>query len=348
MPQKFDLSFAQGSLARRGAITLAVLVVYCIGSWIVLPGVVPSALFNPIGRISILSLGVVPILSALVLVEIVQTAYPPLRRWAASTPANETSLNGWVVLLSLAIAGYQANGVAVALEGLESLVPAPGLAFRGAVIVTLVGATAFLVWLSSVVTRQGLGSGFLLLLAAPLLMTVPSVVLSRAYALDGGSEFGLPLTIAAFFAAASLLALTDRLSPKLLGAGQLLWPVLIAYTLAPWLLLTLLLLYPPEIFLKAIEGLKPGQPWRLVILPALTLVFYVLRARSLAQAGSTPDEAVRWLPALLVVLAVFVSELVIFLLPAPLAFDGKTVAILVVFALALIETLGLRHSSAAA
>jgi hypothetical protein len=357
MPQKLDLSFAEGSLLRRGLLTMGALAAYCVGSWIMVPGVDASTLIgqespgwlsSAIGRISILALGMVPLLSALVLAEIVLIAAPPLRRWTAASEANETSFNGWIVLLSLAIAGYQANGIAVGLEGIDSLVPQPGLAFRAGVIATLVAGTAFLIWLAALVTRHGVGSGFLLLLAAPLLMAVPSLFPSHALTWGDASQLTIPLTLAAFLAAASLLTLAHRVAPEIAGTGQLLWPVLIAYTIAPWLLLSLLLVFPPETFLGALEGLKPGQPWRLVSLPALTLVVYLLRDRSLREAGSTPAGAEPVLPVVLVVLAVAVSELLIYWLPAPLAFDGKNVAILVAFALALIGSLGLRHSSAAA
>ncbi|MDQ8697140.1 hypothetical protein [Hyphomicrobium sp. LHD-15] len=357
MPQKFDLSFDQGSLARRGAITLAALLAYCVGSWIVLPGIDASALIGPaspsglaskIGRLSILALGIVPMLSALVLVEIAQMACPPLRRWAGATASNGRSLDGWVIVLTLAIAGYQANGVAVALEGIGALVPTPGLAFRAGVIGTLVAGSAFVVWLTSLVTRHGLGSGFLLLLAAPLLMALPSLLPSQILAWGDESQLTIPLTLAAFLAAASAVVAAARISAQPDGKGQLLWPVLIAYTLAPWLLVPLLPQFSSEAFLNALEAMKPGQPWRVAILPALTLVFYFLRARSLAQASSTPDEGVRWLPALLVAFAVVVSELIMVWLPAPLALDGRNVVVLVLFALAIIEGLGLRHSSAAA
>lgn len=347
-----SFSTSNRSLLRRGAITLAALLAYCIGLWIAVPGVSRTLLDQPtfdwlgptIGRISILSLGLVPFLSALVLIEIILMAYPPLRRWAASSPSNDASLQSWAVFLALAIAGYQANGVAVALESIDTLVASPGLAFRAGVIASLMAGTAFLIWLSSVITRHGLGSGFLLLLAAPLLIVVPGLLRSQGFGWNDVTNFDIPLTLAALFAAAAMLALADRLSPKLAETGQLLWPVLIAYTLAPWFFLALLLVFPPEIFLRAIESLSPGQPARLVILPALTLAFYLLRARSLRQAGMLPAQAGSSLPSLLVVLAVVVPELLIFSLPAPLAFDGRNVAILVVLALAIIESVGMRHS----
>jgi preprotein translocase subunit SecY len=342
---------------QRSLVTLGVFGIYCLGIWIPLPGVdiaalvgqyQPGSLSSAIDRLSLLALGMTPMLSALVLVEIILMAWPPLRRWAASAAPNGKSLDGWVIILTLAIAGYQANGIAVALEGIEGLVPAPGLAFRGGVIVTLVAGTAFLAWMASLVTRFGIGSGFLLLLAAPLLLALPSLFPSHILAWGEASKFTIPLTLAAFLAAAYALVMAGRLAPTLAGTGQMLWPVLVAYTIAPWLLMLTLLVYPPETFFTAIESLKPGQPGRLLMLPVLTFVFYLLRARSLAHARATTDEAIRWMPGLLVVFAVGVSELALFWLPAPLALDGRNVVILVAFALSIIAGLGLRHSSAGA
>jgi preprotein translocase subunit SecY len=342
---------------RRLLLTLGAFGIYCLGIWIPIPGVdmasliehyQPGSLSSAIQRLSVLALGMTPMLSALVLIEIGMMAWPPMRKWATTSAPNARSLDGWVIVLTLAIAGFQANGVAVGLEGIDGLVHSPGLAFRAGVIATLVAGTALLAWMASLVTRYGLGSGFLLLLAAPLLMALPSLLPSQVLAWGEASRLSIPLTLAVFLAAAYALVLAGRMAPTLAGTGQLLWPVLVAYTIAPLLLVSLLLVFPDETFFSAIESLKFGQPWRVLIFPALTLVFYCLRARSLAHSGLGAEEPTRWvLPAALAVFAVALSELLIFSLPAPLALDGRNVTILVAFAVAILGGLGLRHSSAA-
>jgi hypothetical protein len=351
----FPALLRQSTFRRRLAVTLGALAIYCAGIWIPIPGINiapiwdsshPATLSSAAQRLSVLALGMTPILSALVLIEMLLMAWPPLRKSATAAEPNGRSLEGWVMLIALAIAGYQANGIAVSLEDIAGMVPSPGLAFRVGVIATLVAGTAFLAWLAALVTRHGLGSGFLLLLAAPLLLALPSLLPSQALVWEDAIRFSIPLTLAVLIVAAYALVQACHMAPALAATGQMLWPVLVAYTLTPWLFVSLLLVFPTETFLSAIENLKPGQPGRLVILPALTLLFYFLRARSLATSGLKTEEDPRWIPALLVAFAVMVSELLIFFLPAPLALDGHDVAILVAFALAIIGGLDLRHWSA--
>lgn len=344
-----------GSLAsdlpRRIAVTLAALAIFRIGSWIPLPGIDVSALSATfgvgshdavIGRVSVMALGVNAWFSTLLLAELAMIALPPLRRWA-SDDKNATSFQGWIVLGTLALAGFQANGIAVALEDLDKLVAAPGLAFRFGIIATLVSATAFLIWLASLVSRHGLGSGFLLFLAAPFCMDIPGMLAAQAAAWGPGAEVSIPLTIALFVAAAAALvfAAGGQFAPA--AMSQLLWPPLLAYAVAAWIPLLVMLLIAPDQISAAVDALKPGAPIRIVLIPALTAAFYFWRLRSLSAAGEPRAEAAEQKPSraggvvLAAVIGVF--EGLLAFLPAPLAFDGQSVVILVVFALSLFSTI---------
>ena len=113
-------------LTRRLLITAAALLAYRVGSHIPLPGLEPRVLAqidaNGIEHVSILALGVVPFVSALILFELAKVLAPQLRRWEQSTSANKITLDWMVLILALLVAAAQATGVAMALEGVSGLV----------------------------------------------------------------------------------------------------------------------------------------------------------------------------------------------------------------------------------
>ena len=98
---------------------------------------------------------------------------PPLARWAAGNPGHSELLWRTARIFALAIAASQAMGIARAVEGLDGIAPSPGPMFRLSVVVAIVGATAFLIWLARVMTEWGIGDGLLLLFAAPFVAHLP-------------------------------------------------------------------------------------------------------------------------------------------------------------------------------
>ena len=159
-------------LSRIG-VTLAALLVYRLGLMIPVPGVDQTALASlmhsgwfAIERLSLFTLGLVPLLSVYLLAETLRLVSPRFARWQAE-PANGRRLGRWLRLAALVLAVIQSFGVASALEGIGNIVATPGPAFRAGVVGSLVAATALLSWLADTVTRRGLGNGFWLLLAVP-------------------------------------------------------------------------------------------------------------------------------------------------------------------------------------
>ncbi|HYD14827.1 MAG TPA: hypothetical protein VEA77_00360 [Hyphomicrobium sp.] len=329
---------------RRLGVTIAAVILYRIGCWIPLPGIDISTLlgygsdlgsFNTnIERLSIMALGVVPLLSALIVAEVAMMIAPSFRAGAQKAD-NAANLDGWIVVVALSFAAFQANGFAVALEGIDSLVPAPGLAFRAGIIVAFVAATAFLIWLAAAVSRHGLGSGFLLLLAMPLVISIPSMLATQAVAWGPASELSIPLTLALLAGTTAALVVAGTRTPSLVRNGQLLWPALLGYGLAGWLLVPLMLVLPPQGFADLVEMLKLGQPARVVVMPVLTLAFYFWRARSLEAVGEAMPAG-DWITPLLLALVVGAAEFLLFMMPVPLMFDGRSVIIIVSFAISML------------
>lgn len=342
-----DLPFTpRPDLLRRAAVTLAALAVYRLGSWIPLPGIDAAGLAAGLGlgspteaiaRVSVMALGVTPWLSVLLLVELAMIAAPRLRRWAAAD-ANRINLDGWIVLGTLAIAAFQANNIAVILEEISALVPAPGLGFRAGVVASMVAATALLIWIGGLVTRFGLGSGFLLLLAAPPLTELAETLMAAVRAGGTADPLALPLTLALLAAAAAALAAIARNAPRLVTNGQLLWPPIMAYWVGAWLVVITVFSVAPQYFTAVAEMLKPGEPLTIVLFATLTFALFMGRARSLAIANGTSTEEARWSEALVLAGLVAAFETLPTVLSTPPALDGRSALIVVVFALSLLAS----------
>jgi len=226
---------------RRWAITLGGLALYGLGSRLWLPGLDPGAatgLNLPAlsADLSIFSVGVRPILFGLAFVEMARVVLHPLARWAAGSPGRSELLWRTARIFALAIAAGQAMGIARAVEGLDGIVPSPGPMFRLSVVVAIVGATAFLIWLARVMTEWGIGDGLLLLFAAPFVAHLPY---DAAYGVEifrtGLAPAWVPLALAALVVAAFALLIA---ATRTTGADNRLdiWPPLIGTFVFQWLI----------------------------------------------------------------------------------------------------------------
>jgi preprotein translocase subunit SecY len=112
------------------------------------------------GSLTVLSLGVTPILTSWFIVELLRLLIP-----AALGRARPGGLKLAARALALVLAGVQASGVGAAAQDIPGLVDDPGVAFRAEIIAAMVGATAVLLWLADLIDRRGFGDGLLLLFA---------------------------------------------------------------------------------------------------------------------------------------------------------------------------------------
>lgn len=157
---------------RRFGVLIAALAVFAIGRVLPLPGVdidvaraTSARLGLPADIFAIFAIGVTPIVSSALLLELVQLVFPGLRRLCGESVVAATRMQRVWLVLSLAFAGMQAHGIAGGMVGLDDLVPDPD-GFVWLVVVTMVGATALLFWLSAFLTGAGFGDGLWLLYAA--------------------------------------------------------------------------------------------------------------------------------------------------------------------------------------
>ncbi|MDF2119015.1 hypothetical protein PY365_25940 [Roseiarcaceae bacterium H3SJ34-1] len=203
---------------QRVLVTLAAVCIYRLGSHIPLPGVDPTVLesFARVNRItsltveniSIFALGVIPIFSALMLVECAKLIVPAFARWSERDRYNAGRTNRAVRFIALLIAAFQGWGLARALTNVSGLVPEPDWMFGLTTIATFVAATVLLGWLGDQVTRRGFGNGFWILLLTPALLRLPETAIRTIALLPDRqiSPAGLALALGFMVLAIALLA----------------------------------------------------------------------------------------------------------------------------------------------
>jgi preprotein translocase subunit SecY len=308
------MTFARDvTLPRRLAVTVAALAAYYVGSYIALPGLDTNALArlseaSQLSRVSILSLGITPLLSTLILAEIIKLLAPRVGAWEAKSVRNRERLDAIVIGVSLLLALIQAGGFASALEDVPGLVSEPDSSFRMVAIATLVAGTAIAIGLIRLIDSAGLGYGFWLLFLAPVFIELPRAiaVLADLHGQGGlGAEqitIGLAYTAVSVAAIASIV-LAARGSPATVSTSV--WtPFVVTTAITP-------ALFIPAFIATldagaAIDFATPGNPvWYLALVAGVVLTVW-LHARSFRIAGEATPVPV--LPVALAVAAILVAD----------------------------------------
>ncbi|VCU69174.1 preprotein translocase subunit SecY [Pigmentiphaga humi] len=181
-----------GDLKRRLVFLLLALVVYRIGTHIPVPGIDPtqlSALFQQnqggilglfnmfsggaLSRFSIFALGIMPYISASIIMQLMTVIVPSLEAIKKEGEAGRRKITQYTRYGTLALAMVQAVGISVALESQQGLVIDPGLMFRATTMISLVTGTMFLMWLGEQITERGLGNGISILIFSGIAAGLP-------------------------------------------------------------------------------------------------------------------------------------------------------------------------------
>ncbi|TVR61057.1 MAG: preprotein translocase subunit SecY [Candidatus Competibacteraceae bacterium] len=187
-------------LRQRLLFVLGALVVFRIGTHIPVPGIDPGAMaalfdqqrgtildmFNmfsggALERLSLFALGVMPYISASIIMQMMSMVVPSLERLRKEGgAAGRHTLTRYTRYLTVLLATFQAIGVSIALQhqtvGATSVVITPGLGFVLTTMITLVSGTMFLVWLGEQITERGIGNGISLLIFAGIVAGLPQAV----------------------------------------------------------------------------------------------------------------------------------------------------------------------------
>lgn len=194
-------------LKKRLWFTIGALILFRLLSFVPVPGIDPVAMnalyqtqsggildvFNTfsggaLSRFSIVALGVMPYITASIVIQLGATLYGPWQQLRKEGETGRKKLNQYTRYLTVAITLVQGL---LAVRGLESqslrqgitAVVQPGMLFEIAGTVSLVGGTLFLMWIGEQITSRGIGNGVSLIIMAGIVARLPQAV---GQLLEGG------------------------------------------------------------------------------------------------------------------------------------------------------------------
>ncbi len=188
-------------LRRRLGFTFVIIALYRIGSWLPTPGVNTESLRTFFGdgangtilsvlnvfaggalaNLSLFALGIMPYITASIIVQLMQTVVPSLEKLAKEGESGHKKITQYtryltVILATLQSAGYVflfKNGAAI---GASNLLPDLTVGRFILIVVTLTAGTTLLMWMGELITQRGVGNGISLLIFASILTAAPPAI----------------------------------------------------------------------------------------------------------------------------------------------------------------------------
>lgn len=183
-----------GELWARLRFLLLAIIIYRLGTHIPVPGFDPErladlftqnqgtflGLFNmfsggALERMSILALGVMPYISASIIMQLMSATVPSLEQLKKEGDSGRRQINQYTRYLTVALALFQGTGLAVsfATQGLAFEVNS---LFYMVAIASLVSGAVFLMWLGEQITERGIGNGISMLIFAGIVAGIPGAI----------------------------------------------------------------------------------------------------------------------------------------------------------------------------
>lgn len=183
-------------LRQRIFFTIGLLIIYRLGTYIPVPGIDAAKLREfmdgaaaglggmlsmftggALGRMGIFALGIMPYISASIIVQLLTALVPSLEQMKKEGEQGRKKINQITRYATVGLATFQAWGLAVSLQN-GDLAHTPGLFFEASVVVTLVGGTMFLMWLGEQITARGIGNGVSLIIFVGIVANIPAALAS--------------------------------------------------------------------------------------------------------------------------------------------------------------------------
>ncbi|MBR0347611.1 MAG: preprotein translocase subunit SecY [Rudaea sp.] len=182
-------------LKQRVLFLIGALIVYRLGSFIPVPGVKSAAMTSLLGgggglidlanmfsggalaRFSIFALGVVPYISASIIMQMVAQVVPSLQSLRKEGESGRRKLTQWTRYFTVVLAAVQSFGISSWLmhqtTNGQPVVYAPGIGFIFTSMIALTSGTLFLMWLGEQITERGIGNGISMLIFAGIVAGLP-------------------------------------------------------------------------------------------------------------------------------------------------------------------------------
>jgi len=217
-------------LRERIIFTLFMLFVFRIGAHIPTPGIDGSALTaffeaqqgsilrffdmftgGALARLTVFALGVMPYISASIIMQLLTVVFPYLERLSKEGDAGRRKITAYTRYGTIVLSLVQSFAISVGLESMAAPDGSPVVistmspwGFRALTVITLTAGTAFLMWVGEQINERGIGNGISLLIFAGIVVDIPGAVINSVR-----------------------LVQTDQLAPLVLGIVGVLMVVVI-------------------------------------------------------------------------------------------------------------------------
>ncbi|MBS4055818.1 MAG: preprotein translocase subunit SecY [Bacteroidetes bacterium] len=197
-------------LRKRILYTLGILLIYRLGSFVVLPGVDPNMLANlhnqasggllgllnmfsggAFSNASIFALGIMPYISASIVIQLLGMAIPYFQRLQREGESGRRKINQLTRYLTVAIVALQAPGYianmisqlpAEAITPFDPTVTSPSAFFWVSNTIILIAGTLFVMWLGEKITDKGIGNGISLIIMIGIIARLPFALFGEFFA----------------------------------------------------------------------------------------------------------------------------------------------------------------------
>ncbi|MES0362443.1 MAG: preprotein translocase subunit SecY [Desulfobacteria bacterium] len=196
----FQNIFKIPELKKRILATFALLMVYRIGCAVPTPGIDGDALATffarakgtllglfdmfsggALERLSVFALGIMPYISASIILQLLTVAVPHLDRLSKEGESGRKKITQYTRYGTVVLSIIQGFGISIGLESMSApggapVVAYPGWSFRLMTVLTLTAGTAFIMWLGEQITERGIGNGISLIIFAGIVARMPSAI----------------------------------------------------------------------------------------------------------------------------------------------------------------------------
>ncbi len=181
-------------LRQRIFFTVGLLIIFRLGTYVPVPGIdaVKLAEFmdsagtgiggmlsvftgGAIKRMGIFALGIMPYISASIIVQLLTSMIPALEQLKKEGDQGRKKINQYTRYFTVVLAAFQGWGIAASIEA-GGLAHDPGLFFILSCVVTIVGGTMFLMWLGEQITARGFGNGTSLIIFVGIVAEIPAAL----------------------------------------------------------------------------------------------------------------------------------------------------------------------------
>ncbi|MBF0287193.1 MAG: preprotein translocase subunit SecY [SAR324 cluster bacterium] len=208
-------------LRDRILFTISMLIIFRIGAHIPTPGIDGEALSRffeaqagsilgffdmftggALGRLTIFALGVMPYISASIIIQLLTVVFPYLERLSKEGDAGRRKITTYTRYGTIVLSIIQSFGIAVGIQSMAAPDGSPVVistmnawGFRALTIITLTTGTTFLMWMGEQINERGIGNGISLLIFAGIVVDVPGALINSIQLMQSGQLSELMMTL---------------------------------------------------------------------------------------------------------------------------------------------------------